>query len=84
MIASCDGQAGAIEEYKGRGVWVPHGLKACWIMEGAAVLENHHEITPFISRAMVRDVLLAVLPLVSASDISELSHVELPAGSGAD
>jgi hypothetical protein len=49
-------------------------------MEGAAVLETRHEVAPFISLAMVCDVLQAVLPLISVSDISELHHADSPDG----
>ena len=74
MISDDERQAGKNETYGGHGVWVPHGLKASWIMEGAFALEKHHEIAPFISRAMVRDVLNAVLPLIASSDISGWSQ----------
>lgn len=55
---------GAIEGYQGRGVWVPHGQSAAWIMEGARVLENKWEVAPYISRMMVSAVLETVLPLI--------------------
>jgi hypothetical protein len=78
MIPHQPGQAGAVGEHKGRGVWVPDGLDASWIMEGAAVLESRHEIAPFISRSMMRDVLQAVLPLIASSDISGWSQASPP------
>ena len=59
MCDKSDRQAGAIESYKGRGVWVPRGLTAAQIMEGAWALERQFEVAPFISRAMVVAVLEA-------------------------
>lgn len=53
-------QAGTIEGYEGRGVWVPEGMDARDIMEGAKALEMAWDIAPFISRAMVCDVLTAI------------------------
>ncbi len=64
------GQAGAHGEYKGRGVFVPDGQKASWIMEGAWVLEREFDVAPYTSREMVRAVLEAVLPL--------LRQIEMP------
>lgn len=54
------GQAGTIETYQGRGVWVPEGLTARDIMEGAKVLERDYDIAPFTSREMVCQVLFAL------------------------
>ena len=61
-------QAGAVQEYKGRGVWVPHGQRASWIMEGAAVLERNFDVPTYAARAMVRDLLEVILPLQKTSD----------------
>ena len=58
--------AGTLGEHLGHGVWVPPGLGASWIIEGAAVLEREFEVGPFLSRHMVRAVLQAVLPLMAA------------------
>jgi hypothetical protein len=55
-----DRQAGTGEIYKGRGVWVPHGLKASWIMEGAWALESEFDVAPFVSRMMAEAVIRAV------------------------
>jgi hypothetical protein len=56
-------QAGDIESYEGRGVWVPHGLQASWIIAGAEVLQRDFEVAPYTARAMVRALLLALPPL---------------------
>lgn len=53
-------QAGTIEAYDGRGVWVPEGLTARDIMEGAKVLERDFDVAPFTSREMVCRVLSAL------------------------
>jgi len=53
-------QAGAKDVYKGRGVWVPRGQKASWIMEGAAALERDFDVAPFVSRMMASTVIAAV------------------------
>ncbi len=58
------GQAGAHGEYKGRGVFVPDGQKASWIMEGAWVLEREFDVAPYTSREIVRAVLEAVITLI--------------------
>lgn len=50
-------QAGTIESYGERGVWVPEGMTARDIMEGARVLEREFEIAPYVSRAMAIAVL---------------------------
>jgi hypothetical protein len=51
--------------YNGRGVFVPPGMEAAWVMEGASVLERNFGAAPFISRQMVRAVLEAVIPLMN-------------------
>ena len=53
-------QAGKIENYEGRGVWVPDGLNASGIMEGAKALERQFGIAPYTARDMAIAVLLAV------------------------
>ncbi|CAH2409367.1 hypothetical protein [Mesorhizobium escarrei] len=50
-------QAGKIEVYEKRGAWVPEGLTAREIIEGAKVLEQDFEVPPYVSRAMVSAVL---------------------------
>ncbi len=65
------GQAGAHGEYKGRGVFVPQGQNASWIMEGAWVLESEFDVAPYTSREMVRAVLEAVLPLLRQTETSQ-------------
>jgi hypothetical protein len=59
-------QAGTIEGYEGRGVWVPDGLSARDIMEGAKVLERDFDVAPYTSRSMVRQVLLAMRSAIAA------------------
>lgn len=54
------GQAGEIQGFDGRGVFVPEGMEAWQIMAGARALERRHDVTPYISRCMVRDVLDAI------------------------
>lgn len=56
-------QAGVIESYEGRGVWVPDGLNARDIMEVAGVLEHDFDVTPYISRVMACQVLLRIKSL---------------------
>lgn len=46
--------------YDGHGVWVPPGMCAREIIEGAKVLERDFDVAPFISRAMVRAILTAI------------------------
>lgn len=58
-MSSDSGQVGA---YKGRGVFVPHGLTAAEVMEGAAALEQYSEdwdIPHYTARDMAAAVLLA-------------------------
>ncbi|MEW9838691.1 hypothetical protein, partial [Mesorhizobium marinum] len=55
-----DKKAGTIEGYEGRGVWVPEGLSARDIMEGAKVLERDYDVAPYTARDMVRTVLIAL------------------------
>lgn len=50
-------QAGTIESYEGRGVWVPEGLTARDIREGAKLLEKQFDVAPFVSDAMACAVL---------------------------
>lgn len=57
--ATRDGE-GAIEFYKGHGVWVPFGQTAAEIMEGAWVLERDFDVAPFTSRMMVSAILQAL------------------------
>lgn len=52
-------QAGTIEGYKGRGVWVPEGLTAAEIMEGARALELTYDVPHYIASAMAISVLQA-------------------------
>lgn len=54
-------QAGKIEAYGNRGVWVPNGMTAHEIMTGAAILEREFDIPPYESRDMVRAVLSALM-----------------------
>jgi hypothetical protein len=54
-------QAGKIEAYGDRGVWVPNGMTARAIMVGAAVLEREFDVPPYESRDMVRSVLSAIM-----------------------
>ena len=63
---------GTGDVYKGRGVYVPHGQKASWIMEGAWALENQFDVAPYFSRMMVSAVLEAILPIIRQDDISQL------------
>ncbi len=51
---------GTIESYKGHGVWVPRGLDAPSIMEGALALEQQFDVAPFMSRLMAGAVLEAI------------------------
>lgn len=51
---------GSIEGYKGHGVFVPSGLSAAAIMEGAWALEQKFDVAPFVSRMMARAVLEAI------------------------
>ena len=53
-------QAGTIEVYGDRGVWVPSGLSSRDIMEGAKVLVRDFDVSPYTARNMVRVVLLAI------------------------
>lgn len=55
-------QAGTIEGYEGRGVWVPEGMNAHDIMEGAKALQSQFEVAPYTACEMARVVLLAVDP----------------------
>ncbi len=71
------GQVGAIEGYKGRGVYVPHGLKASWIMEGAWLLEREFEVVPYTSREMVISLLEELLPLLQRDGIPESTHLSV-------
>ena len=64
-------EGGTKQGYKGRGVWVPSGQKASWIMEGAWALENQFDVAPYISRMMVSAVLEAILPLMHQAEISQ-------------
>lgn len=79
MCEECQGQAGDSENYNcpkgyrlgahdGRGVLVPDGMEASWIIEGGRVLEDKFDIPPYESRDMVRDVLRAILPLIQKPD----------------
>lgn len=52
--------AAKIENYAGRGVYVPEGMNAAEIMAGARVLESRFDVPPFLSRSMVREVLAAL------------------------
>lgn len=54
---------GTIESYKGHGVFVPRGLTAAAVMEGAWELERQFDVAPFISRMMATAVLEAVCGL---------------------
>ena len=56
------GQAGTVEKYGKRGVWVPEGMSAADIMAGAQVLERDFGITPFTSREAMRAILSAIRP----------------------
>jgi hypothetical protein len=71
------GQAGAIEGYKGRGVFVPHGLKASWIMEGAWLLEREFDVVPYTSREMVISLLEELLPLLQKDGILGSTHLNV-------
>ena len=53
-------QAGTIESYNGRGVWVPQGMTAGQIMAGADVLEQTYDVAPYTSRNMVIAILEAI------------------------
>lgn len=55
-------QAGTIESYEGRGVWVPEGLTARDIREGAKLLESQFDVAPFVSDAMACAVLERARP----------------------
>ena len=52
-------QAGTGQIYEGRGVWVPPGMTAAQIMEGAWTLEREFDVAPYISRLMAGAVLRA-------------------------
>lgn len=52
--------AGTIERYKGRGVFVPKGLSVEEIMIGAEALEEQFDVAPYTSRDFAISVLLAV------------------------
>lgn len=54
-------EAGKIEAYGNRGVWVPDGMTAREIMVGAAILEREFDVPPYESRDMVRSVLSALM-----------------------
>lgn len=64
-----NGQADAAETqvYEGRGVYVPDGMTAREIVEGARVLERSFGVPPYISRMMVREVLVAMRQAKDAS-----------------
>lgn len=49
-----------IQAFEGRGVFVPFGMSAEEIMLGAKALEDRFDVPPYLSRAMVREVLSAV------------------------
>ena len=70
-------QAGTIETYKGRGVWVPRGFTAAEIMEAAWVLERRFDVAPFVSR------LMAEAALTAARDVSESPLAQPKAAQGA-
>lgn len=53
-------QAGSVETYEGRGVWVPDGLSARDIMVAAFVLEQNFDVAPYMSRDMAIQVLRAI------------------------
>ena len=61
------GQAGTIEGYGKRGVWVPDGMSARDIMEGAHVLEDMFDVPPYESREMMRAILAVISPSASCS-----------------
>ena len=63
------GQAGAIQEYNGRAVFVPHGMTAAEIMEAAGVLEREFEVEPYLSRHMAVAVLTAARQTYRAKEI---------------
>lgn len=48
------------QAYGDRGVYVPDGMSALEIMEGAAALEREYEVAPYTARSMVRSVLRAI------------------------
>jgi hypothetical protein len=51
---------GESDAYEGRGVWVPDGMTAAEIMEGARVLEDKFGVEHYTARSMVRNVLEAI------------------------
>jgi hypothetical protein len=53
-------QAGKIEAYGSRGVWVPDGMTAHEIMVGSAILEREFDVPPYSARAMMRAILPAI------------------------
>lgn len=53
-------QAGTIESYEGRGVWVPEGLTAREVMVGAAILEKELDAPPYSARVVASMLLEAV------------------------
>jgi hypothetical protein len=79
--ADFEDDADTHEGYKGHGVYVPDGLHASWIMEGAWALEREFDVAPFISRQMVRSVLAAILPLLRQDGTSQRAFVGDEGGS---
>jgi len=68
-------QPGTGQVYKGRGVWVPEGLTAAQIMEGAWALERQFDVAPFISRLMAAAVLEAAGLSSAPSDKPPFANV---------
>ena len=62
--------------YKGRGVWVPHGQKASWIMEGAWALEREFDIAPYISRLMASAVIAAIMSVETVEDAADIREAQ--------
>lgn len=54
---------GTVQIHGARGVFVPDGMTAPEILEGAKVLEVDHDIAPYISQIMVIDILRATRKL---------------------
>lgn len=64
---------GTIESYRGRGVWVPAGLTAEQIVEGAMILESYWGIGRFTSELMAIDVLTAKKKVTPARETARSS-----------
>ena len=66
-----DEAEGTIESYRDHGVFVPSGLTAAAIMEGAWALERLFDVAPFVSRMMARAVLHAAITTRVRNPVSE-------------